>query len=246
ALRTGLCPAHAGAVGDDPQPGARRGPDPGRVARLLDQAPCPAYPELSTLLRRHAAGTGHAALQAAPPRAGAAGATPGHGGTPCCASLGIPTVASGPSTRTASSCASRSTKKGRSRSCDACNTRGAPMNQPTRDTLAALGLRLADALHALTEELRECRKEHTALRQQVARIQEAVSAAAGRPPGERQAPWRRYGRAPAGSLTLASSAKPPVSTPSCSPPRRKAACVVMCLDTTTRSTGGAASAPAPG
>ena len=70
-----------------PSPGARRGPDPGRVARLLDPAPCPAYPELSALLRRHAAGAGHAALQAAPPRAGAAGAAPGPGGTPCCASL---------------------------------------------------------------------------------------------------------------------------------------------------------------
>ena len=55
------------------------------------------------------------------------------------------------------------------------------MEQHARDTLAELGLRLADALHALTEELRECRKEHTALRQQVERIQEAVSDAAGRP-----------------------------------------------------------------
>jgi hypothetical protein len=60
------------------------------------------------------------------------------------------------------------------------------MDQHTRDTLAALGLRLADALHALTEELRECRKEHTALRQQVERIQEAVSDAAGRPPARRE------------------------------------------------------------
>ena len=59
------------------------------------------------------------------------------------------------------------------------------MDQHARDTLAALGLRLADALHALTEELRECRKEHTALRQQVERIQEAVSDAAGRPPARR-------------------------------------------------------------
>src|SRR5713101_7145433 len=57
ALRAGLCPAHAGAVGDCPEPRSRRGPDPGRAARLLDQAPCPAYPELSALLRRHAAGT---------------------------------------------------------------------------------------------------------------------------------------------------------------------------------------------
>ena len=56
------------------------------------------------------------------------------------------------------------------------------MDQHARDTLAELGFRLADALHALTEELRECRKEHTALRQQVERIQEAVSATAGRQP----------------------------------------------------------------
>src|SRR6266446_7109097 len=102
ALCPRLCPAHAGAVGDCAQPGSRRGPDPGRVARQLDPAPCPAYPELSPLLRRHATRAGHAALQAAPPRAGAAGAAPGHGGTPCCASLGIPTAVAGPSTRTAS------------------------------------------------------------------------------------------------------------------------------------------------
>src|SRR2546429_5978036 len=76
-LRAGLCPPHAGAVGDGLQPGSRRGPDPGRAARLLDQAPCPAYPALSALLRRHAARAHHAALQAAPPRAGAAGAAPG-------------------------------------------------------------------------------------------------------------------------------------------------------------------------
>ena len=38
----------------------------------------------------------------------------------------------------------------------------------------------------MTEELRECRKEHTALRQQVERIQEAVSDAAGRPPARRE------------------------------------------------------------
>src|SRR5262245_1527019 len=55
------------------------------------------------------------------------------------------------------------------------------MDQHARDTLAELGLRLADALHELSEELRELRKEHSALRQQVERIQEAVSAAAGRP-----------------------------------------------------------------
>jgi hypothetical protein len=59
------------------------------------------------------------------------------------------------------------------------------MDQHTRATLAALGLRLADALHALTEELRACRKAHTALRQQVERIQEAVSDAAGHPPARR-------------------------------------------------------------
>src|SRR5947209_20082829 len=59
-------------MGDCPQPGSRRGPHPGRVARVLDPAPCPAYPELSALLRRDAAGTGHAALQAAPARTAAA------------------------------------------------------------------------------------------------------------------------------------------------------------------------------
>src|SRR5712691_12352680 len=124
ALRAGLCPAHAGAVGDGPQPGSRRGPDPGRAARLLDQAPCPAYPELSALLRGDAAGARHAALQAAPPRAGAAGAAPGQGGTPCCASLGIPTAVSGLSMRMASCYVSPSTKKALSRSCDACNRCG--------------------------------------------------------------------------------------------------------------------------
>src|SRR5215510_1998878 len=59
------------------------------------------------------------------------------------------------------------------------------MDEQARLTLAEIGRRLADALQALTEELRACRKEHTALRQQVARIQEAVSAAAGRPPARR-------------------------------------------------------------
>ena len=59
------------------------------------------------------------------------------------------------------------------------------MDQHARDTLTELGLRLADALHALTEELRACRKAHTALRQQVERIQEAVSDAAGCPPARR-------------------------------------------------------------
>ena len=59
------------------------------------------------------------------------------------------------------------------------------MDQHARDTLAAIGLRLADALHELSEELRELRKEHSALRQQVERIQEAVSSAAGHPPTRR-------------------------------------------------------------
>ena len=53
------------------------------------------------------------------------------------------------------------------------------MDQHARDTLAEIGLRLADALHELREELRELRKEHSALRQQVERIQDAVSSAAG-------------------------------------------------------------------
>ena len=56
------------------------------------------------------------------------------------------------------------------------------MEKPARLTLAAIGLRLADALHELTEELRELRKEHTAVRQQVEHIQKGVSCAAGRPP----------------------------------------------------------------
>jgi hypothetical protein len=53
------------------------------------------------------------------------------------------------------------------------------MDRHTHDTIAEIGLRLVDALHELTEELRELRKEHTALRQQVEHIQEAVSCAAG-------------------------------------------------------------------
>src|SRR5712691_7507013 len=77
ALRTGLCPAHARAVGHCPAPGSRRGPHPGRAARLLDQAPCPAYPELSALLRRHAPRARHAALQAAPARTAVAPALGG-------------------------------------------------------------------------------------------------------------------------------------------------------------------------
>jgi hypothetical protein len=60
------------------------------------------------------------------------------------------------------------------------------MDQHARDTLAEIGLRLADALHELSEELRELRKEHSALRQQVERIQEAVSSAAGCPPVRRE------------------------------------------------------------
>ena len=49
------------------------------------------------------------------------------------------------------------------------------MDEQTRLTLAEIGLRLADALHELSAELREVRKEHTAVRQQLERIQEAVS-----------------------------------------------------------------------
>ena len=44
---------------------------------------------------------------------------------------------------------------------------------------------LTSSLATLAEEAREIRKEHTALRQQAERIQEAVSAAAGRPPARR-------------------------------------------------------------
>src|SRR5262249_44774354 len=80
ALRPGLCPPHAGAVGYCPAPGSRRGPDPGRAARLLDPAPCPAYPALSALLRGDAARAHHAALPAAPARPAAAPAL-GGGGT---------------------------------------------------------------------------------------------------------------------------------------------------------------------
>jgi hypothetical protein len=46
-------------------------------------------------------------------------------------------------------------------------------------------------------------------------------------------------------LTPATSARPPGSMPSSSPPRRKAAGVAMCLAITRPRTGGAASAPAP-
>jgi hypothetical protein len=52
------------------------------------------------------------------------------------------------------------------------------MDEQARLTLAEIGLRLVDALHEISEELRELRKEHTALRQQMELIQEAVSSAA--------------------------------------------------------------------
>jgi hypothetical protein len=52
-------------------------------------------------------------------------------------------------------------------------------------TVAEIGLRLADALHEISEEIRELRKEHSALRQQAERIQEAASANADRPPAQR-------------------------------------------------------------
>ena len=106
-------------VGHGPQPGARRGPDPGRAAACWTERHAPHiqhFPRYyAAMPRAH-----HAALQAAPTRAGAAGAAPGQGGTPCCASLDIPTAVSGPSTRTASSYVSPSTKT-RWQSCDACN-----------------------------------------------------------------------------------------------------------------------------
>ena len=56
------------------------------------------------------------------------------------------------------------------------------MDEQARLTLAEIGRQLADALQVLTKELRVCRKEHTALRQEVERLQEAVSDAASRPP----------------------------------------------------------------
>ena len=126
-------------------------------------------------------------------------------------------------------------------------TRGEPMDQHARDTLAELGLRLADALHALTEELRESAKNirRCGNRSNASRKRSAPPRAAP-PPGERQAPWRRYGRATAGSLMPASSARPPASMPRSSPPRPRSAAVAMCLGTTTPSTAGAASVPAPG
>ena len=49
------------------------------------------------------------------------------------------------------------------------------MDAQAKLTLAEIGLWLADALHELSEELRELRKEHTALRQPVEHIQVAVS-----------------------------------------------------------------------
>ena len=106
---------------------------------------------------------------------------------------------------------------------------------------------LTTVMATLAEETRALRKAHTAVRHQMERIQEAVRAPAGRPPpGARPAPWRRYGHATAGSLTRARSARRPASMPSCSPPRPRAAAVATCIGTTTRSTGDAASVPAPG
>ena len=96
------------------------------------------------------------------------------------------------------------------------------MDQHARDTLAAIGLRLADALHASAEELRELRKEHN-----------AVAAAGGAHPGSgqlRRGPPARPARAKpvaalrtrySGLFDAASSARPPGSMPSSSPPRRK-------------------------
>ena len=124
-------------------------------------------------------------------------------------------------------------------------TRGEPMDQHARDTLAELGLRLADALHALAEELRELPEGTHApcgSRWSASRKRSAPPRAA-RPPGARPAPWRRYGRATAGSLTPASSARPPASMPRSSPPRRRAAGVAMCLGTTTPEHGGCSVCP---
>ena len=56
------------------------------------------------------------------------------------------------------------------------------MEKQARLALVELGTRLAEALEEISEELRELRKEHTALRQQAERIQEAVSTMAVRPP----------------------------------------------------------------
>ena len=52
-------------------------------------------------------------------------------------------------------------------------------------TLLDLFKDLTSTLATLAEEARELRKEHTAMRQQVERIQEAVSATAGRAPAQR-------------------------------------------------------------
>jgi len=65
-------------------------------------------------------------------------------------------------------------------------------------TLLDLCKDLTSTLATLAEEARELRKEHTAMRQQVERIQEAVSATAGRapaqrPPGHMTALRTRYG-----------------------------------------------------
>ncbi len=114
-------------------------------------------------------------------------------------------------------------------------------------TLLDLFKDLTSTLPRLAEEARELRKEHTALRQQMERIQEAVSAPrAAPPPGARPAPWRRCGRATARSSMPASSARPPASMPRSSPPRPRSAGVAMSLGTTTPSTADAASVPAPG
>ena len=58
------------------------------------------------------------------------------------------------------------------------------MEKQARLTLAKIGLQLVEALHEISEELRELRKEHTALRQQAERIQEAVRATADSPPAQ--------------------------------------------------------------
>jgi len=65
-------------------------------------------------------------------------------------------------------------------------------------TLLDLCKDLTSTLATLAEEARELRKEHTAMRQQVERIQEAVSTTAGRapaqrPPGHVTALRTRYG-----------------------------------------------------
>jgi len=61
-LRAGLCLAHTGAVGDCPQPGSRRGPDPGRAARCWTRRHGPSYQNFHATTRPMLR-TGHAALQ---------------------------------------------------------------------------------------------------------------------------------------------------------------------------------------